>query len=91
MHQPSIYGCGIIIEVLIGVLITSELRCVSKVWPHLVFLFYIASLYWFFHANFSFMKFSMLTLPNCQVSARSDFSEERYDFFFSQHFLNYGK
>ena len=23
----------------------------------------------------------MLTLPNCQISARSDFFEERYDFF----------
>ena len=43
-----------------------------------------------FYTNFSFITFSMLALPNCQVPARSDFSEERYDFL-SQRVLNYGK
>ena len=43
-----------------------------------------------FNKNFSFITLSILNLPNCQVSVRSDFSVERYDFF-SQYVLNYGK
>ena len=57
----------------------SILGCLKSLAALFIFISYCITLL-IFSANFIFMTSSMLTLPNCQVSARSDFSEERYDF-----------